>query len=121
MYGILEIQPVANFVFLDKIKTNADILRLRMNELYRDLKYRNNTIKSSINLYQNAYAAKFNPEQINSNNFANKQSVLEDAHPHISHPFRVSLIIERNGFSCINVTTHDQRYLSKDDKMSPLK
>ncbi len=30
-YGILDIQPLPNFVFLDKIKGNVDVLRLKMN------------------------------------------------------------------------------------------
>lgn len=39
----------------------------------------------------------------------------------MNNPYRVSLVIERNGFSCINVTAFD-RANSKDDRnLSPVK
>lgn len=111
---MLDIQPLPNFIFMEKTKSNIDILRLRMNELYRDAKFRNNMVKSSVSLYYNAYHAKFNTSNFGAH--LNKQNLIEDTHPHISHPYRVSLVIERNGFSCINITTHDH-----DRNLSPSK
>jgi len=62
-------------------------------------------VKSSVSLYYNAYQSKYNPAALG--NHMNKQNLIEDSHPHIFHPYRVSLVIERNGFSCINITAHD--------------
>lgn len=84
------------------------------------MKYRNNLIKNQASLYYNSYYSKFNPGLVNAH--VNKQSLIEDSHPHVSHPYRVHLVIERNGFSCINVTTNDQRIITRDDRnLSPLK
>ena len=79
--------------------------------MYRDSKFRNNMVKNSISLYHNGYNSKFNLSNFNST--FNKQNHIEDSHPHISHPYRVSLVIERNGFSCINITSYDQKGFSK--------
>lgn len=55
------------------------------------MKHRNNIIKSSIALYQNVYSSKFNPESFH--NINNKPNIIEDSHPYISHPYRVSITI----------------------------
>lgn len=71
-------------------------------------------IKNSISLYYNGYHLKNNPSVFPVH--TNKQNLIEDTNPHISHPYRVSLVIERNGFSCINITTHEN-----ERNLSPMK
>ena len=40
-----------------------------------------------------------------------------------THPFKIVLVIEKNGFNFINVSLSENRYYSKskDKKLSPLK
>jgi len=92
IYGILELQTFPLLVVFDKVNPNIDVLRLRLNELYKNSKNRNAGIKNQTLQYYNNYNIKNNPEFI-PNNFANKQYLIEDR-PSLSNlPFKVSLLI----------------------------
>ena len=55
LYNILDLQPFSTFILSEKSKKNIDLVRLRMNEMFRDSKQRNLTIKSSLQEYLNNY------------------------------------------------------------------
>ncbi len=110
---------------------NPQLLKLRMNENYRDMKFRNALAKTSSNIYFNRYQKQLNPNnpsiQIPSSNSANpilnKTLYLEDKSDlKITFPFKISLTVEKNGFSCINVCLADSKSTSKKDSfLSPIK
>lgn len=100
--------------------------------MYRDFKYRNTMIKNAITLYYNTYNAKYCPQKFNTNTFNNyatntsnitssssKNNCIQDTHPHLSYPYKISLTIEKNGFSCINITPVEQKGTFRD--LSPIK
>ena len=98
LYNILDLQPFSTFILSEKSKKNIDLVRLRMNEMFRDSKQRNLTIKSSLQEYLNNYFP-YNPPL--------KQKSLEDSS--LSHPFYVTLNIEKNGFSSLDLSFIDQK------------
>lgn len=98
--------------------------------MYRDFKYRNTMIKNAITLYYNTYNAKYCPQKLNTNTYNNnasntsnitssKNNCIQDTHPHLSYPYKISLTIEKNGFSCINITPVEQKAPFRD--LSPIK
>lgn len=121
IYGILELQTFPLLVVFDKVNPNIDVLRLRLNELYKNSKNRNAGIKNQTLQYYNNYNIKNNPEFI-PNNFANKQYLIEDR-PSLSNlPFKVSLLIQKNGFSYLNVAFNEVKHTGRDEKnASPIK
>lgn len=44
----MDVTSFNNFVYMDKNKTNIDVIKLKMNQMYRDLKFRNNLVKGTI-------------------------------------------------------------------------
>lgn len=112
MYGILDIQPFSQFILAEKNKNNVEVIKLRMNEMYRDGKHRNVMVKASLQDYFNAYF----PPGVASNKLLEP---VEDSASNIGHPFRCGLIIERNGFSCLNLYIAERG--KEDRSLSPIK
>lgn len=80
--------------------------------MYRDSKYRNNVIKATLQVYYNDYFPNFQP----------KSYLVEDSSSNISFPFKVTLTIEKNGFSCLNLSINDQKNGFRQERnLSPLK
>lgn len=121
IYGILDLQVLPLLVVFDRVNPNIDVLRLRLNELYKNSKNRNAGIKNQALQYYNNYNIKNNPEFV-PNNFSNKQYLIEDRPCFSNLPFKVSLLIQKNGFSYLNVAFNEVKNTGRDDKnSSPIK
>ena len=83
--------------------------------MYRDARSRNNLIKASVQDYYNNYYP-------NPSTAPPKPSIIEDTSANISFPFQIPIMIEKNGFSCLNVGLIQKKVVSKEDRnLSPLK
>ena len=89
------------------------MLKIRVNEIYRDIKGRNNLTRGTLNSYWGRYFG----DRDKGNSQPSEDFTLNKA----TYPFRMTINIERNGFSFINVAYNDARYTKKEKNLSPVK
>ena len=97
--------------------TNVEVLKIRINEVYRDMRSRNQFAKSNINAYYVRYFGEgSDPKQ---KEYAEPE---EESINKATHPFKLNLTIEKNGFNFISVAYSEARYnKGRDKKLMPLK
>ena len=98
--------------------TNIEVLKIRINEIYRDVKSRNQMIKANLNAYYTRYYGE--GSDLRQKQYFEKEC---DAINKTTSPFRLNLNVEKNGFSFIAVNYVDAKtYIKgKDKNLSSLK
>lgn len=116
----MNIQPFPFSSSFDRLRPNIDIVRARVNELFKNSKTRNANIKNQMDQYYSCYNLKKNPDSIAPNEI---KYVSHESGKNYSHlPFRVHLVIDKNGNSALNITANECKMVCRDDKsISPMK